>query len=238
MVTISPALKVVTEQAETLEELAARIRDAHQLVGVHQRKSLEAAIEVGELLNRAKAKLQHGQWLPWLERLGIPNSTAALYMRFARCRAVLEENPNVRNFDDARRAIAVAEHEEECAAEYAAGMAEQQRERRRGRPRATKKENSTPMALLAQIYLAHLFGVKRRTAVKQQLEEFGLPTDDVDRIRTLERNHEPEIMAFLAAHGFVAGRHPETLHEPILDFDVLMQMESCDDLLDWAKNRK
>jgi hypothetical protein len=200
-------------------------------LGVYQRKSLEAAIEVGELLNRAKAKLQHGDWLPWLEPLGIPNSTAALYMRFARYRAVLEEDPNVRNFDDARRAIAkVAEHERRVRA---AEMAEQQRKRRRG----TKKENPTPWELLAQIYLAHLFGVKRQTVIKQQLAEFGLPTNNsnVDRIRTLERKREPEIREFLEPK-FVAGQHPETLHEPILDFDVLMQM--TDELIDLAKNRK
>jgi hypothetical protein len=55
------ALKVVSEQSETLADLERQIRRAHDLVGVYRRKSLEAAIEAGELLNRAKAKLERCQ---------------------------------------------------------------------------------------------------------------------------------------------------------------------------------
>jgi hypothetical protein len=92
------------------------------------------------------------------------------------------------------------------------------RKKRRGRPHNTR--TPTSMTLLAGVQLATAFGVKRQTAVKQQLHELGLPTDkrNVDRVRTLSRNHQPLIEEFLAKNGFKKGGLPPGL-EPIFDPD-------------------
>jgi hypothetical protein len=49
-----------------------------------------AAIEAGQKLIEAKALLPHGQWLPWLSKLGVAHRTAQDHMALAR-------NPNARH---------------------------------------------------------------------------------------------------------------------------------------------
>jgi hypothetical protein len=51
--------------------------------------SVAAAIEAGQKLIEAKAMLDHGEWLPWLRKLGISPRTAQGHMALAR-------NPNAR----------------------------------------------------------------------------------------------------------------------------------------------
>ena len=70
--------------AATLDELAAGIRADLDAIEGDNRSALEHAIAAGEKLNRAKAQVAHGEWLPWL-RANFPSdrSTAADYMRLA-----------------------------------------------------------------------------------------------------------------------------------------------------------
>src|SRR5690349_15517291 len=48
------------------------------------RKSAEAFIETGQLLNAAKEQLSHGDWLPLVRELPFSERTAQMLMRIAR----------------------------------------------------------------------------------------------------------------------------------------------------------
>src|SRR5262249_7618327 len=68
-----------------LADLAARIKAEHEAATAFIKQSLERAIRAGELLIEAKAKLKHGQWLPWLrEHCRMSERTGSHYMRLAR----------------------------------------------------------------------------------------------------------------------------------------------------------
>lgn len=54
------------EVATSLDELALRIRDEHAQATAAARSAIAHAIEAGRLLIDAKARLDHGAWLPWL----------------------------------------------------------------------------------------------------------------------------------------------------------------------------
>jgi hypothetical protein len=80
------------EQSNYLPELAARIRAEHQATADALKSSVEHGIAAGELLIEAKAKVPHGQWLPWLkENCAMSERTAQLYMRLAKNRKEIEE---------------------------------------------------------------------------------------------------------------------------------------------------
>lgn len=60
------------------------------------RTTLDKAIRIGELLALQKAKVEHGDWLPWIEKhLTFDRATAANYMRVwdrreeLKCKSVL-----------------------------------------------------------------------------------------------------------------------------------------------------
>jgi hypothetical protein len=75
----------------TLADLAVRIKAEHEAAASAMQRSVEHAINVGELLIQAKALLKHGQWLPWLEEhCAMPERTAQFYMRVARHRKIVE----------------------------------------------------------------------------------------------------------------------------------------------------
>ena len=59
-----------------VEELLERAIDSERRYRRHNKARIEAAIETGGYLMMAKDKLQHGDWLPWLERVGINERTA------------------------------------------------------------------------------------------------------------------------------------------------------------------
>ena len=44
----------------------------------------EAALEGGRLLESARSRLNHGDWLPWLNRVGLNRATANRWMRLTR----------------------------------------------------------------------------------------------------------------------------------------------------------
>src|SRR6516225_1109896 len=70
----------------SLDELAEKIKAEHKaIVATMQGKGLlMRAIGIGQDLIDAKAKLDHGQWLPWLkDKCNLKERTAQRYMRLA-----------------------------------------------------------------------------------------------------------------------------------------------------------
>jgi hypothetical protein len=51
-----------------LADLAAQIEREHGFAVSAARNAVEHVVRCGRLLREAKAKLPHGQWLPWLEK--------------------------------------------------------------------------------------------------------------------------------------------------------------------------
>ena len=77
--------------SNSLPDLAARIRAEHEAAEASYRKGIEHALVAGELLAEAKAKVQHGQWLSWLQNnCGISERMAQRYMKLHNERATLE----------------------------------------------------------------------------------------------------------------------------------------------------
>jgi hypothetical protein len=61
--------------------LVSEIVALHGEIIAAARTSLDKAIRIGELLTEQKAKLKHGQWLPWVkENLPFEHATASRYM--------------------------------------------------------------------------------------------------------------------------------------------------------------
>jgi hypothetical protein len=70
--------------SNSLADLAARIRSKHGESALAIRCGLDHAIACGRLLLEARARLEHGQWLPWLrEHCGVPERSARRYMELA-----------------------------------------------------------------------------------------------------------------------------------------------------------
>jgi Protein of unknown function (DUF3102) len=78
--------------APTLDDLARVIKAEHQAVARANREVLTRAMRAGDLLIRAKEKMAHGEWLPWLkDHCEVSERAAQLYMQLAKGRARLEE---------------------------------------------------------------------------------------------------------------------------------------------------
>ena len=84
----------MTNQAvtATIDDLAARIVAEHKAVRAAMKSTLEHAMVCGDLLIEAKAKLEHGEWLPWLAEhcKSLSERTAQIYISLAKNRAALE----------------------------------------------------------------------------------------------------------------------------------------------------
>ena len=74
-----------------------QIVDLHELATLSAKKSIEYAIEIGQLLTEQKESLNHGEWIPWVEEnLPFGETQARNYMRIHRNRqhvADLEDAP-------------------------------------------------------------------------------------------------------------------------------------------------
>jgi hypothetical protein len=79
-----------TDRSNSLADLAARIVAEHGAAGSATQESLQHAIVAGALLIEAKPHIGRGQWLDWLEKYEIPQTTASLYMRLAKSRKKIE----------------------------------------------------------------------------------------------------------------------------------------------------
>jgi hypothetical protein len=75
----------MSELVPPLSDLAEQINAAHAEVLAAVRTSLLHARTAGDLLLQAKARCQHGQWLPWLAgNVQFSERTAQAYMRVAK----------------------------------------------------------------------------------------------------------------------------------------------------------
>ena len=81
-----------SQKPDALVSLVAEINSAHDAVCAALSAGLVHARRAGELLLRAKAELEHGDWLPWLtvHCPAIRERTAQGYMRVAREWSALE----------------------------------------------------------------------------------------------------------------------------------------------------
>jgi hypothetical protein len=76
--------------SNSLTDLRERLKNEYAAVVHSLKASVSHAMAAGDLLFEAKAQLNHGQWLPWLESCGISERTAQRCMRLARNRTVIE----------------------------------------------------------------------------------------------------------------------------------------------------
>jgi hypothetical protein len=76
--------ELVHHARPSLSALAAEIRREVEQAEADYRSAVQHAVRAGELLIEAKAQVQHGQWLPWLEA-NFPGSARSPqgYMRLA-----------------------------------------------------------------------------------------------------------------------------------------------------------
>ncbi len=84
-------------ESVALDDLAGEIRREVELSEQHWQSAVAHAIRAGELLTEAKSRVQHGEWLPWIEA-NFPGSdrTARNYMRLAANRQRVADLPTVR----------------------------------------------------------------------------------------------------------------------------------------------
>jgi hypothetical protein len=82
--------------SKTPKQLVSQINREHEMVETYKHNTIQHAIKCGELLEEAKAKVPHGEWLPWLEKnFDASEWTAQAYMRLARA-----ADPNTRRVTD------------------------------------------------------------------------------------------------------------------------------------------
>jgi Protein of unknown function (DUF3102) len=78
-------------RSNSLADLAARIKAEHETAFGHTRLAVQHAAKCGRLLIEAKAQVEHGQWLPWVEaNTGIGPRQCQKYMRLAEGWAEIE----------------------------------------------------------------------------------------------------------------------------------------------------
>lgn len=76
-----------------LPTLAAGINEAHEQAVGAARTAIEHARQCGEMLLAAKAKVKHGEWLPWLEKnCRVKERQARNYMRVAENWGLIEKS--------------------------------------------------------------------------------------------------------------------------------------------------
>jgi hypothetical protein len=82
---IMPAIVEIAKAADTPDEIAARIRTAHQNVVTSFRNAIKYALQASEALSAAKADkaVPHGQWGDFLRKCDIGDRTARRYMQRA-----------------------------------------------------------------------------------------------------------------------------------------------------------
>lgn len=114
------------------ESLAARIRSEVEAAERDWGSALAHAIRAGELLIEAKADLQHGEWLPWLEaNFDFTRQMATNYMRLSENAEELQME-NALSISAALKQLASGSREPSLAALQASAIALKQVARSRG----------------------------------------------------------------------------------------------------------
>ena len=87
-----PADLFLATDDRPLEAVAADINLAHRAATELSQSAIQAAYEAGCLLLEAKARVDHGQWLPWLKTNcpKVAERTAQQYMKLSRNREAIE----------------------------------------------------------------------------------------------------------------------------------------------------
>jgi len=83
MNTVLGVSRVVDLPGPDLEELLPDIQHCVARSNAGRLEAIRAATEGGQLLNMARGKLLHGDWLPYLEKAGLNRMTANRWMRLA-----------------------------------------------------------------------------------------------------------------------------------------------------------
>jgi len=108
-------LSTVTTGA-VAEQLAGRIRAAHQAASTAAQTALGYAFDAGRLLAEAREDVPHGGWGDYVEGCGMPARTASLYMRLHRNRDRLADRQRVADLSVRQAARLLAEPKETAAA--------------------------------------------------------------------------------------------------------------------------
>jgi hypothetical protein len=111
---------VVRSQVErtdmTLDELAEAIRKNEQNISLTLRTSLHHAAQSGLWLLEAKSLLPHGEWEPWVEKLGKPgHSTCRRYMQIAKDPDRASKVKTIKEFTQYSHDVDKAIHKEQRA---------------------------------------------------------------------------------------------------------------------------
>lgn len=71
-----------TQKSRPLDATLSEIVTLHSEIITSARTSLDKAVRIGELLTEQKAKLKHGEWLPWIKaNLQFSQQTVSNYVR-------------------------------------------------------------------------------------------------------------------------------------------------------------
>lgn len=88
---IPPQHRPTGLRSNSLVDLAARITAEHEACGAAMKRGIEHAMTAGALLIESKARISHGQWLPWLrDHCGVSERSARRYIQLAQARPDLE----------------------------------------------------------------------------------------------------------------------------------------------------
>jgi hypothetical protein len=86
-----PSSQTKPKRQGRLADLAQRIRAEHEAVIAAVKSGIQHAMAAGDLLIEVKAKVNHGEWQPWLKKhCAFSERTAQLYMRWAENHAAIE----------------------------------------------------------------------------------------------------------------------------------------------------
>ena len=80
----TPSSASVEAGTSRLAQLENLLREAMTLFANVGGQTVETAWDIGDYLIESKKLLKHGEWLPWLERMGIDDSTAQRRMKLRR----------------------------------------------------------------------------------------------------------------------------------------------------------
>src|SRR5690606_29586927 len=74
----------MADLSNSLADLAERVKEATVASALAERTGAEKALEAGGFLTQAKDQCKYGEWLPFLERAGVPERQAQRLMQLAR----------------------------------------------------------------------------------------------------------------------------------------------------------
>ena len=92
----------------SLADLQSAFRERWQASNALARRTVEEAHAAGTMLVEIKARLPHGEWLPWLEAEGIQDRTARRMMQIASLKS--DKLSDLFTFDAALKSISDAPH--------------------------------------------------------------------------------------------------------------------------------